>query len=63
MSLLDLGNTPPSSLQFLAAQKIEPQNKYETTLTIPAEFPQVLKDFAREVLYQLLMPGFNAAFF
>lgn len=46
MSLLELGNTPPTTKQ------VHSIDKYETTLTVPAEFPAVLKDFAREVLRQ-----------
>jgi len=46
-NLLELGNTPPTSKQLT---QLSDDKKYATNLHIPPEFPEILKDFTREVL-------------
>lgn len=49
-SLLAVGNTPPTNSQYQGISAGLPQTKYSSSLSIPPEFPEILKDFTREVL-------------
>eukprot|EP01116_Phalansterium_solitarium_P006336 TRINITY_DN1863_c0_g1_i1.p1 TRINITY_DN1863_c0_g1~~TRINITY_DN1863_c0_g1_i1.p1 ORF type:complete len:289 (-),score=45.08 TRINITY_DN1863_c0_g1_i1:95-961(-) len=49
-SLLAVGQTPPTNAQYLGIDAGLPQTKYSSSLSIPPEFPEVLKNFTREVL-------------
>ncbi len=50
MSLLSKGTTPPTSVQVHNMEPVVDSSKYSSTLTVPSDFPTILKEFTKEVL-------------